>query len=194
MDIRIIVPAVLIVAVLWAVNAQTEIHTIQINLTLNDSDFVFTPGLGIDTPATLPDAVYTTPPDFYLASYGEDILYGIVHSQRTPLSIATRSDATYHYLSTNQNLSSSQVFVVFSTGDYQAIANRMNVIREEEFLTASTPSFSYGLGGDNAIHLVLEYDDIDILNSYIFRQGVHEFVIESNSTGGLKQVIFNETV
>ncbi|MBI4020604.1 MAG: hypothetical protein HY369_00005, partial [Candidatus Aenigmarchaeota archaeon] len=107
---------------------------------------------------------------------------------------ATSANATHHFLTLNQNLSNSQVFLVFTKGDQATVANRIPLIEAGTFLREISPSFAYPLGGPSPIMLLLRYPDIDLRGNLAFRQGTHEITLTSNSTGGSKIVLVNETV
>ena len=174
---------------------QTSLHSLQINLTLNTTlGKVFIPGVGEQNANSLPSATYTSPPHFYLASYLNSNLKGLVFSQEKPLSISVRGNSTHHFLSLNQNLTRSQVFLVFTKGDYTAIDNRMSLIEGGTFLSQASPSFSFGLGSKHTITLLLNYSDIDIQGNFTFKKGVHEITLQSNKTGSKKILLINETI
>jgi len=178
-------------------SAQSNPAILQVTLTLNDTvSTVFIPGTGetpfVDLPST--ETGYTSPIHFYLASYFNNNVKALIISQETPKSISVRKDATNHYLSVNQSLTNSQVFLAFTKGDYIPIDRRMEIIESASFLSEIAPSFSFGLGDKNPIKLILNYSDIDIKGDFIFRQGVHEITIQSNKSGSIKSLIISEII
>ncbi|MBL7160872.1 MAG: hypothetical protein ISS93_03425 [Candidatus Aenigmarchaeota archaeon] len=174
---------------------QPSAHSMQINLTLNTIEgTIYVPGSGEDVAGNPHSTSPTSPPHFYLAHYSNNTLTGLVFSQEIPLSISSRTDTDNTYLSLEQNLTHSQAFLVFTSGDYEAIDNRMELIEKGTFLQEISPSFSFSLGTKNPVKLLLNYTSIDIQGNFTFRKGYHEITLESNRTGTRKILVINETL
>ena len=174
---------------------QSNERTIQVTLKLNyTTNTIYIPGVGDMTITTLSETEYTDRSDYYIASYSNNNLKGLVFSQTTPKSIIVQGTRTSHSYTINQSLSNSQTFLVFTEGDYNSIQNRMRSIKDSRFLLEVSPTFSYGLGGKNPIKILINYTNINIDGTFIFRQGVHEITIESNKTQEGKILIINETI
>jgi len=180
----------------WGMSlAQTPTYTFQVNLTINNTDnTVYIPGVGEGLSLGLPAATYTSPPSRYLASYLNDELKGLVYSQQTFQFLAVSSETGEHTFSLGQNLTNSQIFVVFSKGDYQKIDTQMDRIEESTFLEGISPSFAYGQGIIHPIKFVLNYPSIDLQGNYIFHRGIHEISLESNKSSNNQVLVITENV
>lgn len=194
---QVIIPtiAVLVLSTIaFTTESQSPFYTLQVTLQVNETNDVFIPGVGETTHASLPTATYTSPPDFYLATYINNRLKGLIFSQQNPVSIKVSKNTTHQFFTVDQNLSNSQVLIAFTTGDYVTIKNRMPLIKDASFLSEISPSFSFPLGTKSPLKLYLSYSDIDIRGNFIFLQGLHEVTLESNKTNGNKILIINETI
>ncbi len=167
-------------------------RSLYVKLVLNNTDStVYIPGVGEVDSSTLIENVYNNPPHYYLASQLDNAVSGLVFSMRIPrvLSVGRNATAQTHYLSIDQDLESSRVFLVFTEGGWRVIETRMALIEAGRFLTNILPSFSYGLGNRYSLDLALGYMDIDLRGNMRLRKGTHKIVIENNGTSGGKPVV-----
>lgn len=190
----IFITFILIASSLFLVRGQTSHHTFQVNLTINNTvNQVYIPGIGIVSSGGITSSTFTEPDHFYLTSYLNNNMKSLIFSQQNPISMSVKDNDSHHFFSVDQNLSNSQVFLVFTKGSNDNIQNRMELIESGKFMKEISPSFSYGLGTLNPINLVIDYSDIDIYGNLTLRKGVHEITLESNKTSTQKILIINET-
>jgi parallel beta-helix repeat protein len=161
--------------------------TIQIKLVLNStSDRIYIPGTGERAFSVLTTNEYTTPDNYYLASYSSDVLKSVVFSYMNPLSIFTEKGSDFYGIGTNQRFSNSMVFLVFSKGNWRNVNNRISSIEKGEFLSSIKPSFSYGLGKSYPFKILLEYDNIDMNKTLRIQRGFNRLIVEKKGMTGDK--------
>lgn len=152
--------------------------SLQVRLNLdNTQNTVYIPGSGEVASASLTDQTYSSPPHHYLASYLNGILYSLVSSSETPISIATDAESANHSLIVSQNMSHSNVFLVFSRGGWREVESRISSVEGRGFLHETAPSFGFGTGLKSTIQLLLSYSSFNIQNDRIFQQGKHRLVL-----------------
>ena len=163
-------------------SAQSS-YALVVTLTLNNSrNTVFVPYVGAAPASTLPTATYASPPHFYLASYSNNRLFGVIYSQQAPQSISTATSGSNHVLTLKQRLDGSQAFLTDTAGDYRQVEGRMQSIERLGFLTQITPAFAYPPGTKYPVRILLNYTDIDIIGSLIFQSGTHELSINNTNS------------
>lgn len=186
---------ILFILALSLASSVSAVPSIQVRLVLNStSSRIFLPGTGQLQFSDLPTAeAEYHPQDYFLASYLNNQVKGIVFSAESPSSLLLMRNSTHHFLGSNLSIQRSQVFLVFTKGDYKPIESRIHAIKDKAFLSHPLPSFSFGLGRPE-IKMVLNYSNIDLTGSFVFRQGVHELTLESNRSAGRSLIIINETI
>lgn len=165
-------------------------YIITTSLRINDtSSTVHIPGEVEKSTAVQQSGAYATPDSFYVASYRNNILKGLVFNGDLAYSIGFTSGSNYHYINLSQDLSNSRVFLTFSRGDWNNIENRMETINRGEFLQKISPTFGYSLGLKYKNQIILTYSDIDIQGNLILGKGLHTVSIESNRTSSGKKIV-----
>ncbi|MEE9323429.1 MAG: hypothetical protein V3U72_02690, partial [Candidatus Aenigmarchaeota archaeon] len=106
---------------------------------------------------------YPTTDNYYLTSYYNRSLYGLVFQGQNLIGTLTDKTSNTFTLGMDLKHPNSVVFLVFSKGDWRDVENRINLIKSEEFLDYSEPSFSFGLGDTYRMKVFLEYEDMDVL-------------------------------
>ena len=171
-----------------------KVHSIQINLTLNSTDsLIYIPGVGEQQSGTLISPSQIAP-KFFIASYLNENLKGLVFSQEKLISIDASSSSTHHFISMEQNLSQSQAFLVFTKGDYKTIENRMPLIEAGTFLSHDPPSFIIGKPGPSKVTAHLAYPVLDIESNVIIRDTGATVIVENLGTVGGLEVINIEAI
>jgi len=171
------------------------VHSFVITLTLNNTNnTVYIPGIGEQASLGIGPATYTNPTAFYLATYLNDNLKGLVFSLETPTSIGVDSATGEHELTLKQDLPNSQVFLVFTRGDYQTINSEIQGIKSGQFLEAFYPTFAYGPGLINTVTVLLEYASIDIQGDFDFENQDRSLIVEDLGRDGDREIIKIEVV
>ena len=94
---------------------------------MNDTNqTVYIPGIGETSASSIGDITRSGPPHFYLASYLNNMLTGLVAKEGGFIRAA--NDQTTHTLEINQNLQGSRIFLTFTEGNYQAIQKNIGLI------------------------------------------------------------------
>lgn len=166
-------------------NAQTA----QISLTINNTaNTVYIPGTGeLQSSSLGQPANYTAPKYFYLASYVNNTLSALVADRGNRLF--TSNISTRHTIGIDQNAQNSKVLVVFSSGDWRSIDNKIVSITAGTFLSSIKPSFGFGLGVAYPIKMVLNYTRIDLQEEHILRKGRHGLLISYSEISGSRPAI-----
>lgn len=160
-----------------------------IDLNLEDNDRkVYIPGTGEVKASQLSAEEYLSPEHYYLASYLNQTLYGLVFFYKEPFSLRVNKSSGEHKLTLSQQLRHSNVFLVSSKGDWKDIDKRMVLIEGLKFFQKPYPSFGFGLGIGYPVEVLLEYAGIDIQGSDILQKGYHKLGIISNRTDAGKAV------
>jgi len=163
--------------------------TFSVRLNINNTDnMVYIPGVGETGSDNLgSDTIYTNPPHFYIASYLNNILTGLVAARGSALVVNT--GILNHSIEIRQDIKNSRVFLTFTKGGWQIIDKNINLIEAGEFLSCITPSFAFGLGNFYPIKLLLSYMDIDITGDMVLQRGEHRLIIENTGTSGNRPVV-----
>ncbi len=171
--------------------SQTADTTFQVRLVLNNTGANFyIPGVGETSFSDLPENTYQNPPHFFLASEEGGMLASLVHSYRFPLSMATEKDASTYGFRMSQNLTGSRVFLVFSEGGWRKTDNRMDMIERGEFLENPYPSFSYGMGNEHVLKVMLAFSKIDIEpGDKVLQSGYYKMIVENEGRSGGKDSV-----
>jgi parallel beta-helix repeat protein len=175
------------------------IHSIQIRLILSNTYAkVYIPGIGEYNISTLPNNTYVKPSHYYLDSYLNNMLIGLVYSMQNPLSISTNSSGSNYTLGLNQSLDNSMSFIVFTKndgGNWRIIDKRIDLIETGKFLAHISPSFSFGLGYLYPIKILLDYENIDIIGKEkILQKGHRNLIIGKNGTVEGKPAIYVDEI
>ncbi len=183
---------ILIVLTIPPVHSQTTANTtMQIKLTLNNTGAkYYIPGAGEFSYAALPVNTYSSPPHFYLSSYLNNMMISLVYSYQSPVSVSTdKSGGTYTF-EHSLNFSNSIVFLVFSSGTWKVVDNRIGMIENREFLTKPKPSFSYGLGDKYELKVLLGLKNMNITSgNQVMQSGYYNMIIENKGKVGGKDTI-----
>lgn len=159
-----------------------------VRVTINNTDNrVFIPGVGERDSRDLGDITLYNPPHFYLASYLNNVLTGLVAAKGE--YIRAYNSTANHTLEITQEIQRSRIFLVFSEGDYRNIDKNIGLIEQEDFLSQISPSFAYGLGVLSPIKVVLEYPDIDLVGGFSLRRGDYKLLINYQGVSGNKPVV-----
>jgi hypothetical protein len=153
---------------------------LQIKLVLNStSDNVYVPGAGETAFSGLTNNEYVSPGHYYAASYSNEALKALVFSGMNPVSILTGKDTSTYNIGINQRFANSMVLLVFSRGNWMQISNRMASIETGDFLSYIEPSFSFGLGKNYPLKVVIGYENIEINKTLTIGRGYNKLVIEN---------------
>lgn len=151
--------------------------SIQLILRLDNlANEVYVPGTGTIASASITNSSYGNPTHWYLASYLNNSLNALVFSYQEPAMLEVNRSSSSHKLVMSQNLENSKSLLVFTSGDWQAIDNRMGLIEEMEFMNEISPSFSYGLGISYLVKVLLSYPDIKFNDNMTFGKGFHDII------------------
>jgi hypothetical protein len=170
-------------------------HVLHINLHLNNTDSgtrVYIPGTGEAGASPSSNATYTHPTHFYITSHSsDDMIRSLIYSHQQPISIGLSGSGTYHALELDLNLTNSQAFLAFTKGDWPVIDSRMGLIEARQFLSRISPSFSYGMGSQYRLRILLEYiNTVDLEGrGFTLQRGNYQLELESNKTGSQNKVI-----
>ncbi|UCD03357.1 MAG: VCBS repeat-containing protein [Candidatus Aenigmatarchaeota archaeon] len=162
---------------------------ITIKLVINNTDgYLYIPGRG-EVSASIVDYYHANPPNYYLASYFNNAVKALVFSNRIPRMIAADTEGAGHYISLQQDIENSVIFLAFTLGDWTVVQRRIEMIEKGRFMDNPVPSFSYGLGKKYSTDLSLYYDNIDLQGRLRFGRGSHNIIIENNGTLAGKPMI-----
>lgn len=167
------------------------LQNLTVKLSFNHSDnLVYVPVWGERT-KTLPYTYqWGNPLDWYLASYLNGAVYGIVFMEDAPTLLDLRSTQTSHSIAMTQGFNGSRAALVFSRGDWKTIDERMDLIRSGRFMEEVSPTFGFGFGVHHPIKMVLEYTALDLVGDLILRLGNYDLVFEYNQTvSGIPQIV-----
>lgn len=188
----LVVAAVFIVNIIYVSPCVIADPTLQVWLRLNDTqNSVYVPGTGVVNANSLGSQEYTSPGHYWLASYLNDVLYGLVWSGGTRHSVYAGNTSSNHTLMLNQSLTGSGVLLAFTSGDWKVINKHIENIENGVFFSYMLPSFAHGLGGTNTIAILLELNRIHPLYSYIFGKGRYQLDIRNMGLGGDGRVSLN---
>jgi hypothetical protein len=182
----LLVISVLAAASLLACGAQAQ-YTMQVKLRINNTgNTVYVPGVG-ETPAgTLGYASYADPLHYYLASYSNSYLTGLVSAAGNSITVSNTQD--YHTLEIDSE-AGSDTFLVLSGGDWNRIESQIVPIEAGKFLKYVSPSFGFGLGTYNPVTVMLKYTNIDIRGDLDQSKGLLRITIENRGVSGSRPVV-----
>lgn len=190
MDTRHVLAA-FIISVLFATGtAAASPGNITVNVNLNTtSGTVHIPGTG-DMAAGQQSRMVSDPSSFYISSYINGIVYGLVFAYQQPLYIMTLPFTGGHTIRMAADSGNSNVLLAFTQGSWDVIEERMPLIEAGNFFGYMYPSFSYGLGKDNDVKILLDYGEAyDVDSGLILNPGSHSLSVEHMGTQDGKQVI-----
>ncbi len=165
-------------------------HTLQLILNMdNIQNKVYIPGAGAVASASITNTSYTNPVHWYLASYLNNILNALVFIHRNTDQLRVNKSGSSHSLTISQELTNSKSFLVFTSGDWHTIDNRISLIESGEFLNKISPSFAHGLGISYVIKILLSYADIDVMNDLILQKGLHGIELRNTGIAGRKTML-----
>ncbi len=164
-------------------------HSFQIILNINGtSNSVYVPGTGEMGAGSIGSVTSTSPPHYYIASYangGDGALYGLAFFYRKFYSIRAYNTQDNHTLVMNTSIENSNVFLVFTKGDWKNINAMANLLEAGTFLMKPLPSFAYGLGKVSRIFVMLAYSSLDLLETGVYGEGASRIYIQKvNETAG----------
>ena len=166
------------------------VNSLYVKLVLNNTNsMVYVPGAGAVSSGSLSNQTYDSPAHYYVASYLNSVLSGLVFSRNVPRTVAVGREAGTHYIALNQDMENSEVFLVFTYGDWASIQSRIALIEAQQFMTHVLPSFSYGLGNKYLLELALSYQDVDLRGGLRLQTGSHNVIIENNGTYAGRPVV-----
>jgi|GEM_PF-2870420 len=166
------------------------ISSIQLTLNLgNLANDVYVPGAGEVASASIINTSYSNPDRWYVASYLNDMLSALVFSYQTPVLLMVNRTSAAHSLTLSQGIQNSKSFLVFSSGSWRTIDDRMDLIEKREFMSKDSPSFAYGLGLERAIKILLSYGNIDIVDDLILQAGTHDIITENIGRTGAQVML-----
>jgi len=135
-----------------------------IRLVLNETAAkIYVPGEGEKAFADLTNAYYPAPEHYYIASYKDASLYGLVFQDRNALGVFTNKTADTFSVGLDLKYPNSVVFLVQSRGDWKAVNSRISFIENGAFADYSEPTFAFGLGDKQKMKILLQYENVDIL-------------------------------
>lgn len=147
-------------------------YELNVKLVINGTNNnVYVPGRG--ELSNFGEAVYTNTPHFFVASYLGSLM-GIASAGGS--SIAVNKTANTHSIQLNSNMG-SLVFIILSKGDWKDIDKRIGLIETGKFLSEIKPSFSFGLGTEYAIKMILSYA-FNVTGGSA-QKGIHNIIVEN---------------
>ncbi|MEE9406094.1 MAG: Ig domain-containing protein, partial [Candidatus Aenigmarchaeota archaeon] len=170
--------------------APAAVSNMTVTLTLNNtSNMVYVPGVGA-RPASQFSTIWSNPPRYYLASYSDNILYGLVFAYQNPGFLMFSRDSSSHSMSINMDKKNALTFLTFTKGDWRNIEEKMGLIESYEFLNRVSPSFGYGLGLFQNLKALLDYNSTLVMDKdAILNPGSHSMIVEYVRDEGGRPVI-----
>ncbi len=166
---------------------SVQAQSLQLELVINNTSHdVYIPGQGESPSSGLSQSVYSTPPNFYIASYLSGLMVALASGYGQSLS--TDSGSGYHVIGLEQDLG-EPAFLAFTSGDWQVAESRIGDIETGDFLDYISPSFSYGLGDYHPLMVALHYSGIDIDGSLGSTKGIYKLVIENKGQSAGRPVV-----
>ncbi|MCD6590477.1 MAG: right-handed parallel beta-helix repeat-containing protein [Candidatus Aenigmarchaeota archaeon] len=118
--------------------------TLQVKLVLNNSEAsIYVPGYG---EVSKNNQTYTNPKYYYIVSYMQNILTGLLLKSNNPVSLFTDTQDTNYAIAIDTQMPNSMIFVIFSEGNWVTVNRRISLINRGEFLKYPKPTFAFGLG------------------------------------------------
>jgi len=166
------------------------ISSIQLTLNIDNlANDVYVPGTGEIASASIVNTSYSSPDRWYVASYLNNVLSALVFSYQTPVLMMVNRTSAAHSLTLSQGIQNSRSFLVFSSGNWKTIDDRMGLIENREFMSKDSPSFAYGLGAERIIKILLSYGNIDIVDDLILQAGTHDIITENIGRSGAQVML-----
>lgn len=163
-------------------------RTLQVALNIDNlANNVYVPGTGVIASASIINSSYSNPTDWYVASYLNNTLRAIVFSYQTPHLISINRTSGYHSIGLSYIAQNSKSFLVFTSGDWRIIDNRIEMIESRDFLNEILPSFAHGLGLGYVIKILLTYSNIDMINDLTMQSGSHDIIAENTGKSGSRR-------
>jgi hypothetical protein len=182
--------SILFVCFLLSFIHGADATSLNIKLTLNNTENkVYIPGVGEVLSNSLGAETYTNPTHYYLVSYLNNVLYGLVFHRENPISISISNTSENHTLTLTQEITNSEIFLVFTKGDWKVINNRISMIEAGNFLNHFSPSFSFGLGSIVAMKILLSYQEFELQPRLILQRGYYKIMAEYTGNSGGKPMI-----
>ncbi|RLJ07067.1 MAG: hypothetical protein DRP16_04145 [Candidatus Aenigmatarchaeota archaeon] len=181
--------AVLMVLLFFLLLPCAKAYVFSVRLNINNTDnTVYIPGVGQKPANNLgTNTVYTNPPHFYLASFLNNVLTGLAAG--TGNSLVVNTGEKNHSIEITQNLENSEIFLIFTRGNWKNIENVIKIIESGEFLLEVSPTFGFGLGTLYPVKLILFYSELNLTGSVMFGKGSHKLIIENNGFENEKPII-----
>jgi len=155
-------------------------HSINVKLIINNTDNkVYVPSVG-ELSGGMYSMLYNNLPYYFICSYLDNNLISLLpFGDAKPLSVFIERKNMTHEIQIEQELEHSNIFLIFTKGDWKNIEQKMPLILSGKFLNEITPSFSYGLGILYPVKIILQYQNINIIGNAIFQKGMHNLFIEN---------------
>jgi parallel beta-helix repeat protein len=185
------VAAIVNVTTNMLVNITMDIfYTIQITLTLDNlANDVYIPGTGPVQSASIVNGSYNNPTHWYLASYSNNTLNALIFNYQTPEILWVNRTSDQHTFTLSKKVQNSKSLLVFTSGDWKTVDNRIELIENGDFFTKISPSFAHGLGINYLIKILLSYSNIDITDDLIMQSGTHNIVAENTGRSGSQRLL-----
>ncbi len=126
----------------------------------------------------------------FLTSYLGEPQAALVSSVASATTLFLANTSGNHTIGLNQsanNLTSTQLFLVFTRGDQRSIQEQMERVKARSFLSAITPSFGYGLGAAAPLKLLLNYTDVNVVSNLTLGKGASRLVITNTGEADDRQ-------
>ncbi|MFH1294359.1 MAG: hypothetical protein ABIH90_00265 [Candidatus Aenigmatarchaeota archaeon] len=161
-------------------------ENLVVELTLEGtSNSVYIPGVGVVSASNLGSQTFQNPPQYYVASYLLNTLYGLVGAQGGGRSLSASNTSSNHTVSMSLGLENSKMLLIMTKGDWNTISSKMSLVEAGTFFLAPIPSFSRGLGILSTVMIMVKNTNIDILKTAIYQRGTSKLYVENiNQTGG----------
>jgi hypothetical protein len=128
--------------------------------------------------------------NWFIASYLNNVLHGIVFMGKSPVSIGLASTQAGHHITLTEGFNGSRSAVVFSKGGWERIGDRMGLLEAGTFMEQISPTFGFGLGIHHPIKLILEYPGLDFVGDLSMQLGRHDVLFDYNQTvSGKPQIV-----
>ncbi|MCK5176958.1 MAG: hypothetical protein KAQ92_04490, partial [Candidatus Aenigmarchaeota archaeon] len=130
---------------------------------------------------------YNNPTDAYIASFSNNILFGLASKSATQITAQNYSSS--HTISIYAN---DEVYLGFTKGDCSTIGKKYSRIKEETLLHALWPAFAYSGRSDKiSVTIGATYNNINITGYLDLGEGNYNTRIENLGTDSSGQPIVN---
>jgi hypothetical protein len=178
--------------------AQATIRNMTVSISLNYTHNANIVHVGTSDFSRVASGVWaevavSNPSEAYVTSYStaNNILIGIIGVKAN--RITASGSGNFHTIGINQSMTGSFVMITFSEGDWRTIDNKLADIKSGAFMQSISPSFAYGLGLKYPIKIVLNMSRIDIQNKLVLNPGLHDLLLDYNTTGANGRPVFEIT-